>query len=163
MNPSIKDRVHSKLLRLRALHRIVNSPAFDAAYKLDPNSAALEAALAEDSPEAVEFWINEVLERALEDLSLSELRKKAAALQIAYYASLTKATLILRILDARKAQENSRRLPDQGIRLDGEDASGIGQQVSVPAGSGRTASVTPRNESNGTSPARDAAYRNRAS
>ncbi len=101
---SIQFAIHSKLLRLRALDRIVTSANFAVAMKLaeeDPTPFL-------DNPDALEAWMDRVLKKDLDDLSIGSLRTKASKLKIPFYTSFNKPNLILKIIEAqraRKAQE----------------------------------------------------------
>ena len=140
--PKIKGYIHDKLLRLRALDRLVMSRRFEAAFKLDGQSTELLTALAQESPALVEGWMNKVLVRELDDMSVRELRVRATKLQIPFYTTYDKTALILKILEvqdnARKAEQAALDLPFPQADGSVEGASEHGREVPCGAGCGGT-------------------------
>lgn len=138
----LRDVIHERLNRIRALDRLVTSKRFEAAFRLDSESSDLLGALAHESPDGVEAWMNKVLVKELDDMSVRELRVRATRLQIPFYTTYTKTALILKILevqeDARKAEQAALDLSlsqaDSGLEGAGEH----GREVSCSAGCGGT-------------------------
>lgn len=103
---TIKTRVHNALLGFRALQRLVNSPRFGQAFELDPDNVRMQFALVSGNVDAVSEWVRDTLCKELGDLTIFQLRNKAAGRGIRYYASKTKDQLIREILDHdRKAPQ----------------------------------------------------------
>lgn len=103
---TIKTRVHNTLLSYRALQRLVNSPRFEQAFQLDPDNVRLQFALISGNFDAVSEWVTDTLSKELGNLSIAQLRNKAAGRGIRYYTSKTKDQLIQEILDHdRKASQ----------------------------------------------------------
>ena len=96
----IKTYVHNRTLNFRALDRLVNSPEFDEALRLDSNNAEVCHAIVEGNIRFIERWIDSTLTRELGELSIRKLRLRASELKIPYYTSLTRTELIQIILKA---------------------------------------------------------------
>lgn len=136
--PKIKDYIHEKLLRLRALDRLVTSRRFEAALKLDPDSEELRIAFSRESPSLVENWMNKVLIKELDDMSVRELRVRAARLHITFYTTYDKSALILKILEV---QENARKAEQAALDVPlpqaDADLEGLGKhERDLPCGAG---------------------------
>lgn len=124
--------VHNKLLRLRALDRIVTSANFAVAMKL----AEEDVTPFLDNPDALEAWMDRVLKKDLDDLSIGSLRTKASKLKIPFYTSFNKPNLILRIIEAqraRKAQEATNGLCTENVGHNSVSSHDIGCQISPSA------------------------------
>lgn len=105
---NIKTRVHNALLSFRALYRLVNSPRFEQALNLDPENVRIQFALISGNFEAINEWVQATLGKELGNLTMAQLRIKAASRHILYYTTKTKDQLIQEILDYdRKAAKTS--------------------------------------------------------
>ena len=105
---TIKTRVHNTLLSYRALHRLVNSPRFEQAMRLDPENVRVQFALISGNFDAVDEWVRETLGKELGNLGIAQLRIKAASRGIRYYTTKTKDQLVQEIIDHdRKASSTT--------------------------------------------------------
>lgn len=126
---SIRDNVHGRLNKLRALDRLVNSNRFAAAYKLvDQEDYELQMLLTNADVDALEAWIDERLVRELDDMSAREIRNRASKLGIPFYTTYNKSALILKIIevqtDARKTEQTPVDVP---ASQNGSHSGGSGQ------------------------------------
>lgn len=123
---TIQATIHNRLLKLRALDRLVFSKQFGAALAMAKDEPPL------DNPDALELWIEKTLQKDLDDLSMGQLRVRASKLKIPFYTSYNKADLILKILEvqnARKAQTTPVGVPSENGRHDLVCASEVGREV----------------------------------
>lgn len=127
--PEIRQSIHNKLLRLRALDRLVMSSTFAVALTMAKDDPPL------DNPDALELWIDRTLKKDLDDLSIGSLRMKASKLKITFYTSYNKPDLILKIIEAqnaRKAQEVSNGVPSENGGHNAPNTDGVGCSLPVP-------------------------------
>lgn len=123
---SVRDGVHTRYLKLRALDRIVHSTRFAAAFRLcKEDDTKVDNLIEAGNADGVEAWVNGILEKELEDLSMRELRTRAHKLGIPYYTTFRKDALILKILevqsDARKTEQAAVDVPSSEAEPDPED------------------------------------------
>jgi hypothetical protein len=123
------------------------SKRFEAAFVLDGQSSELNVALLSESPEQVEGWMNKVLLKELDDMSVRELRIRAARLQIPFYTTFGKSALILKIIEvqeenARKAQQTAVDLPLPQADYHPQGAGEYGRELPCGAGVGGTGNST---------------------
>lgn len=129
----IRTTVHNRLNRLRALDRIVMSKQFEAALAKSTTDPPI------DDPYALEAWIDSILRKELDDMSMGQLRVRASKLRIPFYTSFTKPNLILKIIevqDARKAPPSVEGMLLQEVGRDSESPSECRRNISDSASSG---------------------------
>ncbi len=123
----LRAEVHQRTINFRALDRLVESDRFTVACGLDPNNTRILFAINSGDVYAVEEWMKKVIVEELDlgELSVRELRAKAAQLGIPYPAKYTKDELIVRVAHVQRGQTEAQRVPPDGGRgVHGSAAAG---------------------------------------
>lgn len=105
-------------MNFRALDRLLESDKFETAFSLDPDNTRIIFAVNSGDVYAVEEWMKNTLVQELDlgDLSIRELRAKAAQLGIPYPAKYTKDALIVRIAHVQRGSQEAQRVSHPGER-----------------------------------------------
>ena len=117
MIATIKAEIQMRALDFRRLVRLVDSPEFEEALKLDPDNVWVKFALASGNVQEVKEWIEDTLVTEVGEMSMRQLRKRAAMLDIPRYTHYLKDELIVRIIrehDAQKLKNTPRQVPLSG-------------------------------------------------
>lgn len=101
MISTIKAEVKIRALDFRNLARLVETPEFTEAMKLDPNNTWVKFAIINGNVEEVKNWIEDTLITEVGEMSIRQLRKRAAMLDIPRYTMYTKDELIVRIIQVQ--------------------------------------------------------------
>jgi hypothetical protein len=118
----LRAEVHQRTVNFRALDRLVESAKFETAFGLDPCNTRILFAINSGDVYAVEEWMKRTIVEELDlgELSLRELRAKAAQLGITYPALYRKDELIVRIAHVQRGAGNASGMPPvEGQRVDG--------------------------------------------
>lgn len=113
MIAAILLEVKTRALDFRNLERLVKTPEFQEALTLDPENIFIKFAIACGNVEEVKAWIEDKLITEVGEMSMRQLRARAAKLDIPRYTIYTKDELIVRIIreqDARKASNTPSRM-----------------------------------------------------
>lgn len=106
----IKSKVKDKALDFRNLERLVHSDDFALALSRDPNNTFVQFAIQCGNVAEVKAWIERTITREVGELSMRQLRARAAKLDIPRYSIYDKDELIVKIIqaqDARQAQSTT--------------------------------------------------------
>lgn len=104
---AIKSKVKDKALDFRNLERLVHSDDFALALSRDPGNVFIDFAISSGNVNEVKAWIERTITREVGEMSMRQLRARAAKLEIPRYSMYDKDELIVKIIqaqDARKAQ-----------------------------------------------------------
>lgn len=100
----IKSKVRDKVLDFRNLERLVNSDDFAIAFQRDPHNVYVDFAIQSGNVNEVKAWIEKTITREVGELSMRQLRARAAKLDIPRYSIYTKDELIVRIIQEQDAR-----------------------------------------------------------
>jgi hypothetical protein len=123
----LRAEVHQRTMNFRALDRLVESNRFEVACGLDPNNTRILFALASGDIHTVEEWMKSVIVEELDlgELSVRQLRAKAAQLGIQYPARYTKDELLVRVAHVQRGSQEAQRVSHDGGRgVSGSTAAG---------------------------------------
>lgn len=109
----VRISVHNRCLDFRAMDRLVQSPEFEQAFKLDPNNVFIQFAILSGNVTEVDKWVKATLGREIGEMSIRNLRDVASRLGIRYYSSLTRDELIVKIIQIK----HDRRVAEAAIGL----------------------------------------------
>ena len=96
---TMQQAIRKKTLALRSIDRILHSDKFKEAFSLTVDHSVLVQALDACDSNAVSKWVDDTIKSSLHvgEMSLRELRKKAATMGIVRYNLLTKEQLLREI------------------------------------------------------------------
>lgn len=100
---TIKSQIKNKALDFRNLERLVHSDEFKIAFSRDPHNVFLQFALTSGNVEEVKKWIEKTLTVEVGEMSIRQLRTRAARLNIPRYSIYNKDELIVKIIQAQDA------------------------------------------------------------
>ena len=103
MTAALKAEVRNKALDFRNLERLMQSKDFDEAYKVDPDNVWIRFAIINGNVEEVRSWIKATLTEEVGEMSIRQLRQRAAQLGISRVTIYTKDELIVKIIHIQNA------------------------------------------------------------
>lgn len=104
----IKAEVKDKALDFRNLERLVYSDDFALALQRDPNNVFIQFAIRSGNVNEVKSWIEKTITREVGELSMRQLRARAAKLEIPRYSIYDKDELIVKIIQAQDARQTQK-------------------------------------------------------
>ncbi len=114
MTAALKAEVRNKALDFRNLERLMQSPDFDEAWKADPENVWIRFAIANGNVEEVKSWIKATLTEEVGEMTIRQLRHRAAQLGVSRVTMYSKDELICKIIQLqndRKAQNAAGGVP----------------------------------------------------
>ena len=130
------------MLAMRSIDRIVNTHQFAEAFKIDKDHTDLNDAIQHCNAEWVHDWIDETLTKEIGELSMRDLRTKAAQYRILRYTSLSKDQLIVALTQAihhaRETQKAAFAVPSVEERSGASSHDEHGREVSPATSVGGT-------------------------
>lgn len=109
MIATLKAEVKIRALDFRNLARLIDTPEFTEALRLDPDNIFIKFALVNGNFAEIKEWIEDTLVTEVGEMSMRQLRKRAGILGIPRYTIHSKDELIVRIIreqDAREAKKS---------------------------------------------------------
>lgn len=106
MTAALKAEVRNKALDFRNLERLMQSTEFDEAWKADPNNVWIRFAIANGNVEEIKSWIRETLTTEVGEMSVRQLRLRAAQLGLTRVSIYSKAELIVKIIQIQNSRKH---------------------------------------------------------
>lgn len=134
----LRSDVHRQVLALRAMDRLVQTRLFEEAFNIEKDHRDLLEAIEHGNVEWIDDWIERTIKLEIGELSMRELRLKAAQYRILRYTAMSKDQLIVSLTqaihNAREAQTIARNVSSSEEGLSPDDSIGVRRAIHSPAG-----------------------------
>ena len=104
----LKAEVKNKLLEFRNLERLLTTPEFEAAWSRDQGNTFIVSAIKAGNLKVVKDWVQNILITEVGEMSVRELRARAAKLGISRVSLYTKDELIVKIIQAQDDRQTEK-------------------------------------------------------